>query len=110
MPSYICYFTIHAHDEEVMLGQQQELLSHLKVSIHEICHVCIPSARQPIGYLECPLEHDKSHGPHVQLDSITTSSDISCSKSECQNVPKEAYMLLLTTLSDKGKLCIFSKG
>ena len=63
----------------------------------------IPSAKQPIGYLECPLDHNKNCGPHVKLDSISTSNDVPCSKSECQNDHKEAYMLLLTTVSDKGK-------
>ncbi|XP_065884558.1 uncharacterized protein [Dysidea avara] len=97
-----CYFTIHAQDEQMMLEQRQELLSYLKESLNVIHQMYIPSARQPIAYLECPLHHDDNCLPHVRLNSINTSNDVFCSKSECQAVPKKAYMLLLTTVSDKG--------
>ena len=96
-----CYFTLHADDQQIMLGQRQELLSHLKVSLHEICQMYIPSARQPIGYIECPLEHDKKCLPHVRLNSIT-ANDVFCPRSDCKIVPKKAYMMLLTTVTDKG--------
>jgi len=62
----------------------------------------IPSARQPIGYIECPVEHDKNYLPHVRLDSINASSDVFCPKSACKIVPKKTYMMLLTTVTDKG--------
>ena len=97
-----CYFTLHADDQQIMLGQRQELLSHLKVSLHEICQMYIPSARQPIGYIECPLEHDKKCLPHVRLNSITASNDVFCPRSDCKIVPKKAYMMLLATVTDKG--------
>jgi len=80
-----------------MLGQRQELLSCLKASLHEICQICIPSARQPIEYLECPLEHDDNFMPHIRLGGINASDDVFCSKSDCKIIPKKAYLMLLTT-------------
>ncbi|XP_065884543.1 uncharacterized protein [Dysidea avara] len=96
-----CYFTIHAQDEQMMLEQRQELLSHLKESLTVIHQMYIPSARQPIGYLECPVDHDDNCLPHVRLNNINTSNDVFCSKNECKIVPKKAYMLLLTTVSNR---------
>ena len=86
----------------MMLEQRQELLSHLKESLTVIHQMYIPSARQPIGYLECPVDHDDNCLPHVRLNNINTSNDVFCSKNECKIVPKKAYMLLLTTVSNRG--------
>ena len=81
----------------MMLGQRQELLTHLKESIHEVHQTYIPSAQYPIAYVECPLEHEEGCLPHVRLDDINEVNDIPCPKNEGQIVPRKAYMLLLTT-------------
>ena len=82
----------------MMLGQRQELLAQLKESLHEVHQTYIPSAKYPIGYVECPLEHEEGCLPHVRLDDINEVNDIECSKNEGQFVPRKAYMLLLTTV------------
>ena len=97
-----CYITIHkkqlARQEQlVLLEQRQALLAHLKKSINEVHNVYIPSARHPIGYIECPLQHEENCGPHVRLDNISVTEDVHCCKCDGQIVPSEAYMMLLTT-------------
>ena len=84
-------------EEEMMLAQRQALLAHLKKSIIEVHEVYIPSARHPIAYIECPLQHEENCGPHVRLEDISETEDVYCSKSDGEVVPPEAYMMLLTT-------------
>ena len=87
-------------EELVMLEQRQALLSHLKKSITAVHKVYIPSAKHPIGYIECPLQHDEDCGPHVRLEGIegiSESGKVYCSKSVGRVVPPQAYMMLLTT-------------
>ena len=80
-----------------MLKQRQDLLAHLKKSIDEVHTVYIPSARYPIGYIECPLSHKKGCMPHVRLQDISETGKVYCSKSDGRIVPPQAYMMLLTT-------------
>ena len=89
----------------MMLCQRQELLTHLKESLHEVHQTYIPSAQYPIGYVECPLEHKEGCLPHVCLDHINKVNDIPCPKNEGQTVPRKAYMLLLTT-SKGNRVCM----
>ena len=89
----------------MMLCQRQELLAHLKESLHEVHQTYIPSAQYPIGYVECPLEHEECCLPHVRLDAINEVNNIPCPKNEGQIVPRKAYMLLLTTLKGN-RVCI----
>ena len=100
--SIICYITIHkrvATKQELlaMLAQRQDLLAHLKKSINEVHTEYIPSARSPIAYIECPLQHEENCGPHVRLDEISDTEDVYCPKSDGEIVPPQAYMMLLTT-------------
>ncbi|XP_065912071.1 uncharacterized protein [Dysidea avara] len=92
-----CFITLHVEDQLMMLGQRQELLAHLKEAIHEVHHTYIPSAKDPIGYVECPLQHEEGCLPHVRLDDISEVNDILCLKNPGQIVPRKSYMLLLTT-------------
>ena len=87
-----------------MLTQRQALLAHLKKSIIEVHEVYIPSARHPIGYIECPLQHEENCGPHVRLEDISETEDVHCSKSDGKVVPPEAYMMLLATYTGKGHI------
>ena len=87
-----------------MLEQRQGLLAHLKEAIHEVHHTYIPSAKNPIGYVECPLQHEEGCLPHVRLDDISEVKDILCSRNAGQIVPRKSYMLLLTT--SKGKIVV----
>ena len=80
-----------------MLEQRQDLLAHLKKSINEVHTVYIPSERYPIGYIECPLQHEENCGPHVRLEEISETEDVYCPKSDSEIVPPQAYMMLLTT-------------
>jgi len=87
----------------MMLMQRCELLTYLKELVLAIHHKYIPSTRQPIEYLECPLDHPENCLPHIRLESINASNDVICSKGDqCRTVPKRAYMLLLTTESNEG--------
>ena len=85
-----------------MLEQCKDLLSHLKKSISEVHSNSIPSAKQPIAYIECPLSHEESCMPHVRLEDISKSERVHCSKNEGKIVPPEAYMMLLQA-TDNGK-------
>ena len=80
-----------------MLEQRQALLSHLKKSITAVHEVNIPSAKHPIGYIECPLQHEEPCGPHIRLKDISESEKVYCPKRVGRVVPPQAYMILLTT-------------
>ena len=80
-----------------MLEQRQALLAYLEKSITEVHKVYIPSVRYPIGYIECPLQHEEYCGPHVRLKDISETGKVYCSKIDCKVVPPHAYMMLLTT-------------
>ena len=102
-----CYITIHEkgvtkqEQQLVMLEQRKDLLSHLKQSINEVHSTYIPSATHPIGYIECPLQHEENCSPHVRLADISETEEVHCSKCHGEVVPPEAYMMLLK--ADNGK-------
>jgi len=98
-----CYITIHREDQPVMLCQRQKLLTHLKESIYEVHYTYIPSAKCPIGYIECPLEHEEGCLPHVRLDNINSVDEVPCSRTENQVVPRKAYMALFTMIHVSSK-------
>ena len=79
-----------------MLLQRQQLRHHLEGCIEEAHQMHIPCARSPIGYLECPLHSSEENiSPHIQLDQLTPTGDVTCSKSiDCSVIPKKAYALL----------------
>lgn len=102
-----CYITIYKHKLPndillIMLQHRQQLLMHLQNCVSEVHHSHIPCAREPIGYLECPLQHDGNCHPHIRLDQLNTSEDIVCPKSNHQIVPFETYALLFTTSLGNG--------
>ena len=102
MSSIKCYITIHEEgvtkrEQLVMLEQRQGLLAHLKELVNEVHKVYIPSARYPIGYIECPLSHKEGCMPHVRLEDISETGKVYCSKNAGKIVPPEAYMMILTT-------------
>ena len=80
-----------------MLKQRQDLLVHLKESINEVHNTFIPSAKHPIGYIECPLPHEEGCMPHVRLDDISETGKAYCPKSDGKLVSPQSYMMLLTT-------------
>ena len=79
-----------------MLEQRQDLLAHIKKSINELHTVYIPSAKRPIAYIDCPLQHEENCRPHVRLDEISETKEVYCPKSNGKIVPPQAYMMLLT--------------
>ena len=81
---------------QVMLQHCQQLLMYLQKCVSEVYHLHIPCAREPIIYLECPLQHDESCLPHITLDHINISEDLVCPKSDYQIVLFETYALLFT--------------
>ena len=92
-----------------MLQQRQQLRDHLKDCIKEAHQSHISCARPPVGYLECPLhESQQSCPPHIRLDELTPSGDVTCPKSiDCQVVPREAYALLFVkSLNNSEFICI----
>ena len=84
-----------------MLEQRQALLAHLKESISQVHTTYIPSARHPIGYIQCPLSHEEGCTPHVRLEDISETEKVFCPKSDGKVVPPESYMLLLKTDTSK---------
>lgn len=89
-----------------MLKQRWGLLAHLKKLIIKVHNAYIPSARCPIEYIDCPLQHEESCTPHVRLKDINKFKSVYCFKSG-KIVPPQAYMMLLTT--DTGKKYIYQK-
>ena len=80
-----------------MLQQRQQLRDHLEVCIKEAHQSHIPSARPPIGYLECPLHASEESDcpPHIRLDQLTPFGKVTCRESfDCKAVPRETYALL----------------
>ena len=101
-----CYITIYKQgitkqEQLVMLEQRQDLLAHLKKSINKVHTIYIPSAKDPIAYIECPLQHEESCSPHVRLNDISEEKEVYCSKNMSELVPPNAYMMLLK--ADYGK-------
>ena len=78
-----------------MLEQRKNLLFYLKESINKVHSTYIPSATHPIGYIECPLQHEENCSPHVRLADISETEKVHCSKRNGEVVPPEAYMMLL---------------
>ena len=99
-----CFITINGEDTQMMLDQRQGLLAHLKEAIDEVHLTYIPSAKHPIGYVECPLEHEEECLPHIRLDDVNEANDILCLKSASQIVPRKSYMPLLAV--SKGKVAV----
>ena len=81
-----------------MLLQRQQLRHHLEQCIDEAHQSYTSCARQPIGYLECPLHAAEENVlPHIRLDQLTLCNDVTCPmSSDCQVVPQDAYALLFT--------------
>ena len=90
----------------MMLDQRQGLLAHLKEAIDEVHHSYIPSAKHPIGYVECPLEHEEGCLPHIRLNDVNEANDVICLKSAGQIVPRKSYMPLLAV--SKGKIILLA--
>ena len=85
--------------------QRWDLLQqHLKSFVFDAHNRCIPKAQQPITYVECPLEHDKSCVPHIRLDALTPDNDVYCAKENPKRlVSRSAYNLLLNPDNQPGK-------
>ena len=105
-----CFITIYQHQTsnkqqlEQMLNHRQELIEHLKQCIRSVHVSCIPSAQQPIAYLECPLDHNPGFPPHIPLDDVSVTKDhILCRQNENRPIPSEAYILLLKASVYDGK-------
>jgi len=103
-----CYITIFKHKLsnnllQMMLQHRQQLLMHLQKCVSKVHQSHIPCAREPIGYLECPLQHDESCHPHVRLNQLSISEELICPKSNHQIIPFETYALLFTTSSINSK-------
>ena len=97
-----CFIRIHKEgvtkpEQLMMLEQRQDLLARLKTFINELHIAYIPSARSPIAYIDCPLDHEENCGPHVRLNDISETEKVYCSKNVGKIVPPQAYMMLLTT-------------
>ena len=68
-----CYITIHSHkpSEEILdclLQQRRALVKHLRDSVIRIIASCMPSAKKPLVFLDCPFEHSPDCPPHLDLN------------------------------------------
>ena len=91
-----------------MLQQRQLLLVHLKKYVEEAHQSHILCSSVPIGYLECPLhDPDDDCSPHIRLDQLTSSGEVTCPKSlDCKVIPKDTYALLFTPSLTSGEFII----
>ena len=71
----------------------RQLRHHLQECIKEVRLTHIPCGREPIGYLQCPLNHEGNQAPHIRLDDIDTDAKLLCSKSG-EVVPLQKYDLI----------------
>jgi len=76
----------------------QQLHRHLQKCIKEVHQSLIPCAREPIGYLECPINHEGCKAPHLRLSEIGNQKELICPKSS-EVVSLEKYNLLLASLN-----------
>ena len=80
--------------------QRKNLLKLMQVSINTAhCH-CIPKAKEPTAYIECPLHHDKENDPHIRLDAIKAKT--LCTKVN-EYISENTYKLLLKPINRCGK-------
>jgi len=82
--------------------QRWDLLQkHLHSFILDAHKRCIPNAQQPIAYIECP---EKDCTPHICLDTLTTDTDIWCTKVNPKKlIPRDTYNLVLEPKDQPGK-------
>jgi len=78
----------------------QQLHCHLEKCIEQVHQSLIPCAREPIGYLECPIDHESSQVPHLRLCGIENEKELICPKSG-EVVPLEKYNLLLASPNNR---------
>ena len=95
---YVRKQELHNND---LWQQRWELLILILSFVKSVHSRCIPKAKEPIAYVECPLDHDKKFDPHLRLDAIKLET--LCTKVN-QFVSKDAYRLLLEPMNQSGEL------
>ena len=91
-----CYISVHKDEvkNESLYKQRWNLLQMLDKMVHSVHKRFISTAKNPIAYIECPLQHNEESGFHLHLDKI--KPNMYCNKVyPKQLVPKETYNLLL---------------
>ena len=103
--SYIKYY-ISVRKQKVnnqdLWSQRKKLLLHLEQWISEIHGTCIPKASKPVVHLDCPLQHDEKHEPHLSFKSIPTNADLFCNKSN-ERIDVIFYNLLVKLENPPGE-------
>ena len=91
-----CYICVHKCEvNNATLNEQRwKLLHSLEEMVYSVHEQCISTAKKPIAYIECTLQHDEDCGLHVRLHSIRQNMYCN-SVHPKQLVPKEDYNLLL---------------
>ena len=97
-----CHVCVHNRElQNKKLWQQRWDLLHLIENF--ICRGhshCIPKARKPVAYVECPMHRDEECAPHLPLDTVR--SNMLCTKvNRC--VPRDVYSLLLEPTDQSSK-------
>ena len=78
-----------------LLQQRRDLLAYLESSITEISNSCMPSAQQPMTFLECPYHKDSE--PHILLD-IKMKTELVCEElDDAQIIDEKCYAPLYET-------------
>ena len=103
-----CYISVQKQKvyDRGLWHLRYDLLKNIKKFIHHVHNHFIPKAREPITYVQCPLQHDEDYAPHIPLDTI--ESNMLCTKVN-QLIPRDAYNLLLepTIANLVSKLCTY---
>ncbi|XP_065901120.1 uncharacterized protein [Dysidea avara] len=81
----------------------KQLFHHLQKCIKEVHQSLIRCALEPIGYLECPIDHEGSQFPHLRLSEIKNDKELVCPRSG-KVVSLEKYDLLLASPNYRGAL------
>jgi len=99
-----CYISVRKQEvnNQDLWSQRKKLLLYLEQSIAEIHNTCISNARKPVAHLDCPLQHDENHEPHLLFKSIATNADLFCNKSN-ERIDKIFYYLLVKLENPPGE-------
>ena len=97
-----CHICVHKRElqNKKLWKQRWDLLHLIGNFICSVHHHCIPKARKPEAYVECPMHRDEEYAPHLRLDTVR--SNMLCTKVN-QCVPRNVYSLLLEPTDQSSK-------
>lgn len=97
-----CYIKISPNKRAIKEFLYPNLLDFIQDTLIKLCDFCLPSAKKPVCYLECPFDHENNKELHLLFNEISSEKGIIC-KITNTPVPKVYYASLLRS---NCKFCI----